>query len=232
MSALEKKRKRIDLERKALAAEDKIQNENGKNIQLEAAITAAEYYMQALRLADNPEEKRRLDNKTKILISKAEEIKKLKENGGDLPRPVSRSRIEHPVSHRKLTTRENIILLEGSKLNGAIFRQWTEPPPISDFELQDGQTLFEDKFEFSLAETQVKHFAGWRRSREALALIKIEKNGKMLPNEATMEKLGRWDMVQDVAPDCSVIASLCVGSERAEKGHRRVGIDSHSIGAY
>lgn len=221
MSALEKRRKRNDLERRALVAEDKIRNENGKNVQLEAAITAAELYMQALRLADTPEDKKRLDTKTKTLILRAEEFKKLEENGKD-SKPVSRSRIEHPASSRKLTTRENIILLEGSKLNGALFKPWVSAPSDSEFELRSGEELYEDDFEFSLAETQVKHFAGWKRPKEALALIKIEKNGHLLSNEATMDKLGQWDVVQDVAPDCSVIASFCVGTARAERGHRRV----------
>lgn len=224
MSLLEKRRKRNDLERRALAAEDKLRNGSGKNAQLEAAISAAELYMQALRLADDPEDKKRLDTKTKSLIVKAEELKKVEENSKDSTAPVSRSRVEHPVSARKLTTRENIILLEGSKLNGALFKPWTHPPAESEFEVDRGQPPYEDDFEFSLAESQLKHFAGWKRPKEALSLIKIEKNGQLLPNEATMSKLGQWDVVQDVAPDCSVIASFCVGTARAERGHRRVGL--------
>lgn len=222
MSSFERRRKKTDLERRALAAEDRISIGNGSHAQLEAAITAAELYMQALRLADSPEDKKRLDIKTKDLILRAEEIKKLKEDGDKPSSLVSRSRVDHPVSARKLTTRENIILLEGSKLNGALFKPWTASPSNSEFELQDRQPPFIDDFEYSLAETQLKHFAGWHRPNKALGLIRIEKGGRLLPNEATMEKLGEWDMVQDVAPDCSVIASFCVGSARAEKGHRKV----------
>lgn len=226
MSSLENKRKRIDLEQKALAAEDKLRNGGGSHTQLEAAIKAAEFYMQALRLADNSEDKKRLDAKTKDLIDKAEQIKKSREDGNGTTTNVSRSRIQHPVSSRKLTTRENIILLEGSKLNGALFKPWASTPLPSEFEPSNDRALFEDDFEFSLAESQLKHFAGWQRPNRALALIKIERDGRLLPNQATMEKLGEWDMVQDVAPDCSVIASFCVGTARAERGHRRVHYES------
>lgn len=222
MSSLENKRNRIDLERKALAAEDKLRNDDGSHTQLEAAIKAAELYMQALRLADTPEDKKRLDSKTKHLIGKAEHIKKIRENGDMSAAPVSRSRVEHPVPSRNLTTRENIILLESSKLNGALFKPWTTTPLPTEFELPNNGSLFEDNFEFSLAESQLKHFAGWQRPATALALIRIERDGQLLPNQATMEKLGEWDMVQDVAPDCSVVASFCVGTARAEKGHRKV----------
>lgn len=222
MSFLENKRRRIDLERKALAAEEQLRNGNGNHNQLENAIKAAEFYMQALRLADTSEDKKRLDTKTKYLLDRAEQIKNIREDGNRTATLVSRSRIEHPVSSRKLTTRENIILLEGSKLNGALFKPWTAAPSLSEFQLPSNGSCFEDDFEFSLAESQLKHFAGWQRPNEALALIKIARDGQLLPNQATMEKLGEWDMVQDVAPDCSVIASFCVGTARAEKGHRRV----------
>lgn len=215
MSSLDrrKQKQRAELEQRALAAEERSHNAVGKEAQLEAAITAAELCMQALKITDNAADRKRLDAKTKSLILKAEEIKRLEDRRG---------RLEHPTSSRKLTTRENIILLEGSKLNGAIFKPWISPPEESDFQLRDGQQPFEDDFHFSLSESQLKHFAGWKRPKDALALIRIEKDGEPLPNEATMDKLGQWDMVQDVVPDCSVIASFCVGIARAERGYHMV----------
>jgi len=216
--------KRLDLEARAVAAEKKIVGDsNGNRASLEAVISAAELYMQALRLTDNPADKKRLDAKTKELISRAEELKKSSDGGGHRASPDSRSRVQAPASTRNLTTRENIILLEGSKLNGAIFKPWTVPPSSEDFVLRDGQELWTDDFDFSLSETQLRHFDGWHRPQNALSRIRIERGGKVLPNEATMETLGSWDMVQDAAPDCSVVASLCVGAARAEKGHRKVG---------
>ena len=216
--------KRLDLEARAVAAEKKIVGgSNGTRASLESVISAAELYMQALRLTDNPTDKKRLDAKTKELISRAEELKKASDGESHHVSPASRSRVQPPASTRNLTTRENIILLEGSKLNGAVFKPWAAPPSSEDFVLKDGQELWADDFDFSLSETQLRHFDGWHRPRHALSRIRIERNGKVLPNEATMETLGSSDMVQDAAPDCSVVASLCVGAARAEKGHRKVG---------
>lgn len=215
-------KKRLDLEARAVAVEKRvIDTNNGSRASLEAAISAAELYMQALRLTDNAADKRRLDAKTKELISKAEDLKKVSDEGRSGARPAGRSRAQHPVSTRKLTTRENIILLEGSKLNGAVFKPWTAPPSVDEFLLQDGQELWTDDFEYSLCETQLKHFDGWQRPDEALSRVKIERREGSLHKEVTMDKLGSWDMVQDAAPDCSVVASLCVGTARAEKGHRK-----------
>lgn len=212
----------MDLEARAAAAEKKIIGDNnGSRASLEAAITAAELYMQALRLTDNLVDKKRLDAKTKELISTAEHLKKASDGENPNAQVASRGRLEHPLSTRRLTTRENIILLEGSKLNGAVFKPWTAPPSGAEFVLEDGEELWTDDFSFSLSETQLKHFDGWERPKDALSRIRIEKDGQLLPNAATMVKLGSWDMVQDAAPDCSVVASFCVGVAGAEKGHRQ-----------
>lgn len=37
-----------------------------------------------------------------------------------------------------------------------------------------------------------------------------------------MAPVRKVDLVQDAATDCSVVASLCAGIARAEKGHDRV----------
>lgn len=34
------------------------------------------------------------------------------------------------------------------------------------------------------------------------------------------------DLVQDATSDCSVVASLCAGTARAERGHKKVSPDS------
>lgn len=214
-------KKRLDLEARAVAAEKRTTN-NDSRASLEAAITAAELYMQALRLTDHAAEKRRLDAKTKELIAKAERLKKVGDNEGQsAPSAAARSRAQPPLPTRKLTTRENIILLEGSKLNGAVFKPWTTPPSVDEFLLNDGQELWTDDFEYSLCETQWKHFDGWQRPHQALSRIKVDRHVDSLKNEVTMDKLASWDMVQDAAPDCSVVASLCAGGARAEKGHKK-----------
>lgn len=212
-----------DVEAKAVAAEKRVSAHDGSETQLEAAISAAELYMQALKLAASPDDRRRLDRKTKQLISRAEELK-VRYDCKPTVNAEKRARIEvpYPVSQRVLTTREKIILLESSKLNSAIFKQWTTPPSQEEFELKNGNDLFTDNFDFTLSETQLKHFAGWKRPKDALAQVRVEKNGQFLPNEATMISSGSLDLVQDVAPDCSVIASFCVGASRIERGHKRV----------
>lgn len=222
MSTNDIRRRRQDLVNKAAVAEQKISRSTNQNARLENAIAAAELYMQALRLADNPIEKKQIDQKTRELISIAESLKRVNNGDARASSNVSRTTADHAVSKRKLTKREEIILLEGSKLNGTLFKPWTTTPQPEEFLLADGANFFVDNAELSLSEAQRKHFAGWERANEAVALIKREKDGQLLPNEGTMNKLGIWDLVQDVAPDCSVVASLCVGTARAEKEHKRV----------
>lgn len=221
MSRLVAKQKWQELEVKAVAAERGI-NTGANNDELGATIAAAELYLQSLKLVDNQDDKKRLDKKTRELLSRAEALK----NSQDLPSAKKQvpepSRIKYPASIRPLTRREQIILLEGSKLNGAIFKPWAKAPLDEEFILTDGKELFVDDFDYSLSETQLKHFAAWKRPRDALAHISISKDSHHLPNEVTMLKQGSWDMVQDVAPDCSVVASMCVGAARAERGHARV----------
>lgn len=216
MSRPQSKVSLADFEKKAIAAENNFHQTTSRNGRLEAAILAAELYMKALKIADLPDDKARLDQKTKQLILQAEKIKE----DGPVDAVVARNGI-HPTSKRMLTTREKIILLESSKLNGTVFKQWTTAPRNEDFELKHAEGLFEDEFVYTFSKTQVKHFDGWERPLLALSRIEIFKDGSMLPNEATMEKLGDWDLVQDAAPDCSVVASFCVGAARVENGHRR-----------
>jgi hypothetical protein len=101
---------------------------------LEAAINAAEYYMKALRLA-SPDDKKQLDAKCKELLSKAEKIKAAADwqsvaRAG--PQKLFPS-LRPPASTRKLTTREEIIILEGAKLNGYIFPPWSRAPLQDEF---------------------------------------------------------------------------------------------------
>lgn len=111
------------------------------NRALEAAIDAAEHYMKALRLATVPKDRQSLDTKCKELLTRAEKIKKSKDaqpaGAGD--RNLTR---REPVSSRKLTTREEIILLEGAKLHGFIFPPWTCAPDPEEFEMKNEGELF------------------------------------------------------------------------------------------
>lgn len=63
---------------------------------------------------------------------------------------------------------------------------------------------------------QQKIFNGWRRPGANFP-------PSSLGSRPTMTAQGQVDLVQDVTSDCSVIASLCAVTARAERGHSHVG---------
>lgn len=93
--------------------------------------------MNALRLAP-ADEKKQLDTKCKELLTRAEKIKTAT-RWQSVARQKTVSKLRPPASKRKLTTREEIIILEGAKLNGFIFPPWDRPPTPADFAVTDGQ---------------------------------------------------------------------------------------------
>lgn len=99
--------------------------------------------MKALKLASSPKEKQALDAKCKELLTKAEQIKDAKVwKPTRLDSKNVMPPLKEPKSTRKLTTREEIILLEGAKLNGFLFPPWTAAPNPKEFELGHGETKF------------------------------------------------------------------------------------------
>lgn len=98
--------------------------------------------MRALKSADTPREKQYLDSKCKDLISRAEKIKLDKSWKPIAPQAGNRS-LKEPVSKRKLSTREEIILLESAKLNGFLFPPWKNDPNPQEFELVGNEGQFE-----------------------------------------------------------------------------------------
>ena len=205
------------LETKALRAERTISSSTNISVALKAAIDSAELYMQALRLADKSADRSRLDAKCKQMLIKAERLRHSKD------RTVSVSKRHHPASVRPLNTKEKIILLEGSKLNGFMFRPWEDAPLGTDFDAKDGDLLFTDSPPLSLSEAQLEHFGGWLRPKDALALLDVDANaGEPLSKEPCMSWEGKVDLVQDLTSDCSVVASLCSATARTERGHAKV----------
>lgn len=88
--------------------------------------------MKALRIAPS-DDKVQLDAKCKELITRAERIKAAADwQSAARQKPVSK--LQPPSSKRKLTTREEIIVLEGAKLNGFIFPPWERAPTSVEFE--------------------------------------------------------------------------------------------------
>ena len=118
---------------------------------LKAAMDAAEAAVQAMKLTDDNNKKRELVMKSQELLHKAELIKNaetwpLHTNlmSGTKNIEVQRAKVEElkqPIPTRTLSTREQIILLQGSKLNGCIFPPW-KTPDASEFVLDDGSEPF------------------------------------------------------------------------------------------
>lgn len=70
-----------------------------------------------------------------------------------------------------------------------------------------------DKPELHLSSSQKEIFAGWKRPRELLS----EKMTGNARSEPVMSVSGKVDLVQDMLTDCSVVASLCATTARAER---------------
>ncbi|KAG4434197.1 hypothetical protein IFR05_010324 [Cadophora sp. M221] len=196
------------MEAKAQAAESSIDTSLTKDDALKAAITAAELYMKATGLASNDRAKARLRGKCKELLSRAEQIKK-----ADGWTPVKKDIcLKAPVSQRAISRREEVILLEGSKLHGFIFPPWSSDPDDAIFEEDfNGSPYYTEPGDLKLSECQIDNFGGWKRPDE------------LFPESAkSMTATTEIDLVQDITTDCSVVASLCAGTARAVKGHGKL----------
>ncbi|RHZ66364.1 uncharacterized protein CDV56_108742 [Aspergillus thermomutatus] len=196
----------------ALKAERDVSAATSQRQALEAAIDAAEHYMKALSLAATTQDKQSLDVKCKEWLSRAEKIKEAKDwRSAIRVHDRHAAELQKPVSTRTLTTREEIILLEGAKLNGFIFPPWAGPPSLEEFEPSEGGQLFIDKPDLHLSDKQKDIFDGWKRPSELLAKHAGGETSVMSVPENT-------DLVQDVLTDCSVVASLCATTSRSERG--------------
>ncbi|KAJ5897252.1 hypothetical protein N7504_007540 [Penicillium tannophilum] len=198
---------------KARRAEGAIATATSQKAALEAAIDAAEHYMRALNLA-SAEDKKILDSKCKELLTRAEKIKAA-EDWQSAARARSITGLRAPASKRKLTTREEIIILEGAKLNGFIFPPWKSSPSPQEFVIDEGGP-FTDSPDLHLSECQHDIFAGWRRPADLLRTR--HKADQSHPVEPVMAVTKTTDLVQDVLTDCSVVASLCATTSRSERG--------------
>jgi calpain-7 len=110
-----------------------------KDDALNSAILAAELYMKATKLASSDHERARLRTKCKQLLSRAEEIKQLDKWA---PKADMAIVLKAPESERAISMREQVILLEGSKLHGFIFPPWTSDPDDSVFEYINGSSFY------------------------------------------------------------------------------------------
>ncbi|KAK4146199.1 uncharacterized protein C8A04DRAFT_35183 [Dichotomopilus funicola] len=194
------------MEAQALEHERRLATAQGGEA-LKHAIAAAELYMQAAGKAEIPEDRKRFRRKFAELISLGERLKA--NNEGSRTAAVAAPRLPTPESTRPLTTAEKTIVLRASRLHGNIFRPWESAPGLE--KAPDGQIpVYNDPSPFSLSLEQQAIFAGWRRPAE----LPGAKNGD---NEEEclaplMEAQADMDLAQDLATDCSVVASLCAAA--------------------
>jgi len=76
-----------------------------------------------------------------------------------------------------------------------------------------------DAPDLRISEYQGDIFAGWRRPADLLRARKLDQKPD---GEAFVSVTGSTDLVQDVLTDCSVVASLCATTSRAERGLGKV----------
>ncbi|KAF9731412.1 PALB protein [Paraphaeosphaeria minitans] len=139
-----------------------------------------------------------------------------------LPRTGSKTFVSHvrklrePVSSRKRTTKEEIILLKASLVNGVKCPPWDKIPSADEF-AADGSGFFTQPRELSLSPQQQQHFKAWTRAENALP-----RGSSGLDEHPVMSSPRPIDLVQDAATDCSVVASLCAGIARTERGYDKI----------
>jgi calpain-7 len=211
---------------------------------LKNAIVATEMYMKAIKLASTASERERLKSKCMKVLARAEEIKQVET--WDIPvKQTSQAGPSHdmnaPFSNRDLPTREQVILLESSKLHGFVFSPWISEPEEELFQDTgcNGSflyglsilinnlpliNLYRDFPELKLSKSQQKYFAGWRRPHEVFRDHRVA--GGMLETniEPNMTATSNIDLVQDVTADCSVVASLCAAVARPGQDFEKVSL--------
>lgn len=87
--------------------------------------------MKAIKLASDGSERERLKSRCMKILARAEEIKQV-ETWDILVKQKGQAGASYdlnvPFSNRALSTREQVILLESSKLHGFVFSPWTSEP--------------------------------------------------------------------------------------------------------
>ena len=221
-----------DLGKDAERLNEQLLRSGSKDEALEIAFKAAETSMKALRLAKDPDDKARFSVRVKQLLDEAERIKLSKDWKRSLRRSSASTTsspgnsqnirtLKEPVSTRTLTKSEQILLYKASYLNGFKFPPWTTPPAPGEFNLGKNDQLFIDTPDLHLSDFQEEVFDGWRRPTECL-LPPAWFSGDRTDLGPTMIFGRKIDLVQDAATDCSVVASLCAGVARAERGHAKL----------
>ncbi|KAL0473240.1 calpain-like protease [Neurospora intermedia] len=185
------------MEARALEHERRLAESHGQEA-LKHAIAAAEIYMRAAEKAANPKDRNRLQRKCSDLIALGERLK------ANAKSAATSARSPVPESTRTLTIAEKTLLLKSSKLHGNIFPPWEKTPASDEFaasKAADG--CYTDHSPFTLSPEQQDIFAGWKRPHEIF--MDVPERGA----DVFMTATESIDLGQDLATDCSVVASLC-----------------------
>ncbi len=110
--------------------------DKSKDEALAAKLDTMEHVMRRLETMPDGPRKRLLTREFQISLKNAERIKDgLTSRWDNTKRGI-------PTPKRTLSTREQIILLKGSKVYGSAFLPWVSPPVPREFELLPGQSMF------------------------------------------------------------------------------------------
>ncbi|KAK4224750.1 hypothetical protein QBC38DRAFT_287409 [Podospora fimiseda] len=193
------------MEAQALEHERRLEQSCGAEA-LKHAIAAAELYMQAAAKAKAPADRSRLSRKCAELIGLGERLKANARNA------AAASRLPVPESTRILTTAEKTIILRASRLHGNIFPPWdSDPDPKSFTDLGVDGDAYIDPSEFSLSPEQEVIFDGWKRPSELVPRGDDRLEESQDPDHFMIAR-NEIDLAQDLATDCSVVASLCAAA--------------------
>ncbi|KAL1601833.1 cysteine protease [Paraconiothyrium brasiliense] len=125
-------------------------------------------------------------------------------------------KLREPISSRKRTTKEEIILLKASLVNGVKCPPWDKIPSANEFGM-NGPEHYTEPRDLTLSSQQQQHFKAWTRAKDA-----VSQRSSGSAGTPVMSSPRPIDLVQDAATDCSVVASLCAGIARTERGYDKV----------
>jgi hypothetical protein len=151
------------------------------------------------------------------------------------------AQLKPPLSTRRRTTKESIILLRASMTQGSKYPPWENDPTSAEFEQQPTAEKFRydgintcpsstelifcprDARDPSLSIAQREMFKCWARPDEAFPPPLLVPDGGN-DAELMMHAKHPVDLVQDAVTDCSVVASLCAATSRTEDGYGQVSL--------
>ncbi|KAL9055397.1 MAG: hypothetical protein Q9162_003594 [Coniocarpon cinnabarinum] len=133
------------------------------------------------------------------------------------PWPRKVLELKSPVQERELTGREQLLLWSASKLPGGPFPPWADNKSRTlDHHSFAREARYVDNTDFNLSVKQREILSAWKRPQIALPPPHMRVDHAAGP--PIMQAPGPTDFVQDAATDCSVVASMCAGMARVEKG--------------